>query len=256
LGLLKSLEGSNPSPSALARMITQPLLANLVCGSPTRNHDFDFARRALLDALYAAGDIRTDCWNNYDNGAAILAGDLLVSYTSQVPVSDDNCAALRSYLESGGRWFAIHASNSVLNNEHLPAILGSKFLAHPPYMHYTVTVARAPDPLVSDLPGTFEVDDELYVIDYSEDVEVLLNTEWGGEAMRQQFPVATRPLMYRRRVGKGGVLYLALGHCNRPFDKPRPEMEDRPDLRGPWSLPVYQELIRRGIEWAAARRPI
>ena len=37
-----------------------PLLANLVCGSPARNHDFDFARRRLLDALYAAGDIRTD----------------------------------------------------------------------------------------------------------------------------------------------------------------------------------------------------
>jgi len=25
--------------------------------------------------------------------------------------------------------------------------------------------------------------------------------------------------MYRRMVGDGGVLYLALGHCNRPFDK-------------------------------------
>ena len=37
-----------------------PLLANLICGSPARNHDFDFARRHLLDALYAAGAIRTD----------------------------------------------------------------------------------------------------------------------------------------------------------------------------------------------------
>lgn len=236
-------------------MITKPLLANLVCGSPTRNHDFDFARRALLEALYAAGDIRTDCWNNYDNGDAILAGDLLVSYTSQVLVSDDNCAALRQYLERGGRWFAVHASNSVLANQHLPGILGSRFLAHPPYMHYTVCVTRPSDPLVADVPTTFEVDDELYVIDYADDVEVLLNTEWGGEAMRQNFPNAFRPLMYRRRVGEGGVLYLALGHCNRPFDKPRPDMEDRPDLRGPWALPVHQELIRRGIDWAAGRRP-
>src|SRR5215831_1949286 len=109
------------------------LLANLVCGSPARNHDFDFARRALLDALYAAGDIRTDVWNNYDCGAALESGDLLVSYTSQVPVSDDNCAALRRYLENGGRWFAIHASNSVLANQYLPGILGSRFLDHPPY---------------------------------------------------------------------------------------------------------------------------
>ncbi len=31
--------------------MTKLLPANLVCGSPARNHDFDFARRALLDAL-------------------------------------------------------------------------------------------------------------------------------------------------------------------------------------------------------------
>jgi len=238
-------------------VITTPLLANLVCGSPSRNHDFDFARKALLEALYAAGNIRTDVWNNYDSGSAIEAGNLLVSYTSQVPVSDENCAALRRFLENGGRWFAIHASNSVAGNAHLPGILGSRFLGHPPYMHFSVTVTRPEDPLLVQVPATFEVDDELYVIEtHSNDLEVLLETRWGGEAMRQQYPEDTRPLMYRHRLGKGGVLYLALGHANRPFDKPRPEMEDRPDLRGPWAMPLYQELIRRGIEWAAGRRPL
>jgi type 1 glutamine amidotransferase len=238
-------------------MPTVPLLANLVTGSPSRNHDFDFARKALLEVLYAAGNVRTDVWNNYDNGAAIEAGDLLVSYTSQVPVSEENCGALRRFLERGGRWFALHASNSVGGNHLLPGILGSKFLGHPPYMHFSVTVTAPEDPLLSDVPPTFEVDDELYVIEtHSEQLEVLLQTRWGGEAMRQQYPEDTRPLMYRHRVGEGGVLYLALGHCNRPFDKPRPEMDDRPDLRGPWAMPLYQELVRRGIDWAAGRRPL
>lgn len=231
-----------------------PLLAHLVCGSPARNHDIDFARRKLLDVLYAAGDIRTDTFQNYDAGAA--QADLLVSYTSQVPVADAACEALRTWLERGGRWFAIHASNSVGDNKLLPGILGSRFLEHPPYMHYSVTVTAPQDPLLADIPGSFEVDDELYVIEPAEDIEVLLQTTWGGKAMRQTFPEAVRPLMYRRRVGNGGVLYLALGHCNRPFDKPRPEMEDRPDLRGPWPLAVYQELIRRGVDWAARRRPL
>jgi type 1 glutamine amidotransferase len=236
----------------------QPLLANLVCGSPARNHDFDFARRKLLDALYEAGDIRADVYNNYAAGQALEAGDLLVSYTSQVPVSDDNCAALRRFVEGGGRWFALHASNSVLANPHLPGILGSRFIAHPPYMHYSVSVSRPDDPLLSGLEPTFEVDDELYVIELTPGVEleILLHTRWGGEAMRQQFPEDTRPLMYRRRLGQGGVLYLALGHCNRPFDKPRPDYPDAPDRRGPWSLPLYQDLIRRGIAWAARRRPL
>ncbi len=237
-------------------MITNPLQANLVCGSPARNHDFDFARRKLLDALYDAGDIRTDTFNDYDHCSAIEGGDLLVSYTSQVPVADEACLALRTYLERGGRWFAIHASNSVLDNQLLAGILGSRFIAHPPYMRYSVSVTRPEDPLLVDIPSTFEVEDELYVIEYADDVEVLLNTHWGGEAMRRTFDEAFRPLMYRRKVGDGGVLYLALGHCNRPFDKPRPDMPDRPDLRGPWSLPVYQTLIRRGIAWAAGRLPL
>jgi uncharacterized protein len=236
--------------------MTKPLLANLVCGSPARNHDFDSARRALLDALYAAGDIRTDVYNNYDNGEALEAGDLLVSYTSQVPVAEAQCRALSRYLESGGRWFAIHASNSVRDNPHLPKILGSRFIAHPPYMRYSVTVSRPDDPLTTGLDPSFEVDDELYIIEQHSDFEVLLETRWGGEAMSQSFPDAVRPLMYRHRAGDGGVLYLALGHCNRAFDVPLAGMPDAPDRRGPWSMPLYEELIRRGIDWAARRRPL
>ena len=236
--------------------MSTPLLANLVTGSPARNHDYDFARRALLDALYAAGDIRTDVYNNYDSGDALEAGDLLISYTSQVPVADAQCLALRRYLERGGRWFAVHASNSVRDNPHLPKILGSRFIAHPPYERYSVTVSRPSDPLMAGLDPTFEVEDELYVIEQHAELEVLLETRWGGDAMSQSFSEEVRPLMYRHRVGDGGVLYLALGHCNRPFDVPRPGMPDAPDRRGPWLMPVYLELIRRGIDWSARRRPL
>jgi hypothetical protein len=47
------------------------------------------------------------------------------------------------------------------------------------------------------------------------------------------------------------VVYLAL----RPYDTPRPEAL-QPDRRGPWDMPVYQELILRGIAWAARRQPL
>ena len=170
-----------------------------------------------------AGNIRTDIFNNYDDCAAIEAGDLLVSYTSQVPVADEACAALRRFLERGGRWFAIHASNSVRDNTYLPGILGSRFITHPPYTHYRVEITAPDDPLLDGINTPFEVDDELYVIEQADDdIEVLLHTRWGGEAMGRTFEEAFRPLMYRRKVGDGGVLYLALGHCNRPFDKPAP----------------------------------
>jgi type 1 glutamine amidotransferase len=230
----------------------RPLLANLICGSPARNHDFDFARRHVLDALYAAGEIRTDVAQAYPDVGAIEAGDLLVSYTSQVPATDEQCLALRRYLEHGGRWFALHASNSVRDNPYLPGILGSRFITHPPYLHYAVSITRADEPLLEGI-APFEVDDEMYVIEHAGDIDVLLHSRWGGEAAGRHFDEEDRPLMYRRRVGEGGVLYLALGHCNRPFDKPRPDGPDLPDRRGPWALPVYTELVRRGIEWAARR---
>jgi type 1 glutamine amidotransferase len=224
------------------------LLASLVCGSPMRNHDFDFARWKLAEALYAAGDIRTDAFNDYES----VQGDMLVSYTSQVPVTDEACDRLRSFLEDGGRWFAVHASNSVAGNLHLPGIIGSKFITHPPYTHFAVSVSAPDDPLLKGIEP-FEVDDEIYVIEHMDDIEVLLETRWGGEALGgRQIEEGRRPLMYRWHVGKGAVLYLALGHCNRPFDTPRPGAS-QPDRRGPWGLPVYQELIRRGVAWAARR---
>ncbi len=233
-----------------------PLVANLICGSPHRNHDFDFARLRLGQALYDAYGIRTDCFQDYEDSAAILGGDLLVTYTSQVSISERASAAIRRYLEKGGRWFALHASNSVLDNSVMPKILGTRFVTHPRYRRFHVAVTAPNDPLLEGITP-FEIDDELYCIEnVTGDIEVLLETRWGGEALGgRTLEVEDRPLMYRRAVGDGGILYLALGHANRPYDKPFPHLPDQPDYRGAWDLPVYHTLIRRGVEWAAGRRP-
>jgi uncharacterized protein len=257
--MLPLLEASTPGAATVSaaqrrgEVEAKPLMANLICGGRIYNHDFDFARQRLLAALYETGGIQTNVAHNYDDSEAIEAGDLLVSYTSQVPVAEDRCETIRRYLEKGGRWFALHASNSVGDNKILPGILGSRFLAHPPYKHFTVSVAKPSDPLLAGIES-FEVDDELYLIAQDGDIDVLLQTRWGGEAMGRTFAEAMQPLMYRHRVGKGGVLYLAPGHCAREFDTPKPPGPNQATLRGPWDLPVYKELVRRGIEWAAKRR--
>ena len=234
--------------------MSRPLVANLVCGSPGRNHDFDFARLRLAQALYDAGGIRTDCYQDYEAVAAHGAGDMLISYSSQVPVSDTACAAIENWLEAGGRWFAMHASNSVLDNRLMPQILGTRFITHPPYQRFDVAVTAPEDPLLNGIEP-FAIDDELYCIEtVREDIEVLLHCHWGGEAYGgRQMETRDWPLMYRRRVGAGGIVYLALGHANRPYDKPFADGPDQPDHRGPWDVPVFQELVRRGIDWAAGR---
>ncbi|MEI9851547.1 MAG: hypothetical protein WDN24_12700 [Sphingomonas sp.] len=48
-----------------------------------------------------------------------------------MPVSDKASAAIRRYLERGGRWFALHASNSVAGNQAMAKILGTRFITHP-----------------------------------------------------------------------------------------------------------------------------
>jgi len=236
--------------------MAQPLVANLICGSPHRNHDFDFARLRLGQALYDATGIRTDCFQDYEDSAAILGGNLIVSYTSQVPVSDKACHAIRRYLDRGGRWFALHASNSVAGNQILPKVMGTRFISHPRYQTFPVKVTKPDEPLLAGI-GDFEVPDELYCIEnVTNDLDVLLHTRWGGEAFGgHQFPEEDRPMLYRRQVGEGGVLYMALGHANRPYDKPFPEMPDQPDYRGPWDMDVFRTLVARGIEWVAQRRP-
>ena len=258
-GVLPLLEALTPGSATASPgqgrgpVKARPLAANLICGAPLYNHDFDLARQRLLAALYDAGGLPTNITRNYDDSDAIEAGDLLVSYTSQVPVDAARCEAIRRYLEKGGRWLALHASNSVRDNKVLPGILGSRFLAHPPYTRYTVSIAKPADPLLAGIEP-FEVDDELYLIEQHATIDVLLHTRWGGDAMGRKYEDAMQPLMYRHRVGNGGVLYLALGHCAREFDQPATPGPGQATLRGPWDHPVYQELLRRGIEWAARRR--
>ena len=236
----------------------QPLVANLVCGSPWRNHDFDFARLRLGQALYDLDGIRVDCHQDYEDGAAIAGGDLLISYTSQVPVTDKASMTLRRWLERGGRWVALHASNSVAGNQAMARILGTRFISHPAYATFRVEVTAPQEPLLAGI-ADFDVPDELYCLEaVTGDLEVLLHTRWGGEAFGGvTFPVEDRPMLYRRRIGDagGGILYLALGHANRPYDKPFPHLPDQADHRGPWDMDVFRTLVTRGLEWAAGRRP-
>src|SRR3979490_2875236 len=60
-----------------------------------------------------------------------------------------------------------------------------------------------------------------------------------------------QPGMYLHPPAGGEVLYCTLGHCRGKYDM-RPMMGEYPTVeRGSWKLPVYQELMRRGIRWAA-----
>jgi hypothetical protein len=64
---------------------------------------------------------------------------------------------------------------------------------------------------------------------------------------------APRLVMYLHPVGQGEVLYLTLGHCRGHHDM-QPLMNYYPKVeRGSWELPVFYDLLRRGLSWALER---
>ena len=244
----------------------QPLRALLVCGG--KYHDFDFARVELLKLLGENPEIRTRVAEDYRDLEAIRQTDCLVTYTCDLKATQAEQRALADFVETGGRWMALHGTNSVMEftaqgvasprtHPLLMQTLGSQFIAHPPVGKFRVEVSQPDHPLVAGI-GAFEVEDELYLCEYHGENEALLETRFSGEAAgfveKSWQDDAPRLVMYLHRVGRGAVLYNTLGHCRGKYDM-RPIMDVYPRVeRCAWNEPVYTELLRRGLRWAAQPR--
>ncbi|MBK9178081.1 MAG: ThuA domain-containing protein [Acidimicrobiales bacterium] len=240
--------------------------AYLVCGG--RYHDIDFARLELLKLLAELPDVKTRVAGDFRDTGAIAGCDLLVTYTCDVRPSPDEQEALRAWVAGGGRWLALHATNAAF--EPPPSfpgtfatprafpvfaeVLGSQFLSHPAIAPYTVTVSDPSHPLVAGIEP-FEATDELYLCEYHGDLHPLLETRWTGTTVGFEEAEWTadepRLVMYERPLGKGAVLYLTLGHCRGRYDMQEFVPEWPVVERGSWELPVFYELLRRGLRWAA-----
>ena len=238
--------------------------AVLIAGG--KYHDIDFARLELLKLLAKDERVRVRVFEDYANLAAIEAADFLVSYTCDVTPSLAEQEALRAWLEGGGRWYALHGTNSILrfladgrvdSPRWAPLFmetLGSMFIAHPPIAPYKVGIADPSHPLVEGVEP-FEAEDELYLSETFGALHVLLDTEFEGEAagfVEHNWAKARHPVFYLHPVGDGEVLYLTLGHCRGRYDM-QPLIEFYPKIeRGAWALPVFHDLLERGVEWAKA----
>ena len=251
-------------------MASVPVKGYLVCGG--RYHDMDYARVELLKLLGEHATIRTRVGEDYSNSTAIAAADFLITYTCDVVPSAAELAVLAEFLRGGKRWFALHGTNSVLKfvkgagweapaaAPELNAMLGSQFLAHPPIVPYRVEVSDPAHPLVAGIEP-FDASDELYLCEYHGRPHALLHTNFRGEAPGFVARTWPRPgpsteadrqlVLYLNGYGAGEVLYCTLGHCRGRYDM-RPMIDDYGAIeRGSWTLPVYHELLRRGIRWAA-----
>ena len=238
----------------------------LVAGG--KYHDIDFARRELLTLLGEHEEFRVRVQPDYEDTAGIEKSSILVSYTCDVRPSEKAQTDIRSWVENGGRWVALHGTNAALtlggpNGVDAPRCfpswadtLGSQFVAHPPIQPYTVQVSDPNHWLVAGIES-FDTDDELYLSEYAnrEALHALLHTTWQGDA--KGFVEAdwtncdpTHLVMYLRDLGQGSILYNTLGHCRGHYDM-APVLDYYPRIeRCSWEKPAYYELLRRSLRWA------
>jgi type 1 glutamine amidotransferase len=271
----------------------KPIRAHLIVGGfppgSAAGHDMDYARLRILELMQEGGGLRSSVANDFADVSKWLPGSrLLITYVAGPHPDEEQDRSIREWLETGGRWLALHGTSGgkaapvggkrtarkmVKTSHH--RTLGSFFLNHPPVRKFRVDVADRDHVLTRGLAPSFEVMDELYLIELQEPsaCHVLLTTELDKDPSPPGFGFVydrdtslqpdgkTRVLGYTRDVGKGGVAYIALGHCHSPADNVQPFVDpsvnptgSTPKLfRGAWETEPFERLLRNGIEWGAGR---
>lgn len=239
-----------------------PIQAHFIAAG--KYHDIDYARLEILKLMADQPRIRATVAMDYANIDRLADCEFLVTYTCDVIPSATEVAALKTFLARGGRWLALHGTNSILRflesglvdapdvAPEFMEMLGTQFVAHPPIGPFTVEVPQTGDPLTRGM-SDFEVVDELYLSRTTAEIETLMLTRFTGEAtgfVDSQWQDAEVPILYRRKHGRGEVVYCTLGHCRGHYDVqvftpfwPHPE-------RCAWNYPIYHELLRRSLRWA------
>ena len=218
---------------------SQPVRAHAITGgfpvgSPA-GHDMDYARLRILQLLHEQPNVTASVSGDFTDIDKWLPGcQLLVTYVAGPFPNEAQNRFLRQWLEDGGRWLGLHGTSGgkaapVGNDRRVRkmvkadhhATLGGFFLNHPPLRKFQVDVVNQQHSLTRGLPASFEVMDELYLIELQEpeNSDILLTTELEKDPSPPGF----------------GFVYDEDTACNRM------------EKRGCWALPEH---------WAGEGSPI
>jgi putative membrane-bound dehydrogenase-like protein len=156
--------------------------------------------------------------------------DALLLYANIDRIEPAEEKALLDYVAGGGGFVPIHcASYCFRNSDDCIALIGAEFKSHG-WAPMRETVTETKHPVMLGYDG-FESLDETYVHHkHNEKNRTVLSYRIEGDQRE--------PWTWVRQEGKGRVFYTAWGHDQRT-----------------WSQPGFQNLIERGIRWAAGKDP-
>ena len=236
--------------------------AHFVAGG--KYHDIDFARMEVLKLLAEHPQIRTSVACDYSGLERLEDCRFLITYTCDLMPGTAEARQLSSWLEAGGRWIALHGTNSILKftadgrvdtpdeRPDVMALLGTQFKAHPPIGPFLVEVVDRNHELTRGIDD-FEIVDELYLSQTTAEIDILMQTDFEGEApgfLSEKWNRTTLPVLYTRSVGKGGIVYNTLGHCRGHYDlQGMRDYYPHKEICA-WNYDVYYELLRRSFVWA------
>src|SRR6478672_9467549 len=219
---------------------TTPARAHLIAGGfppgSMGGHDHDYARLRLLQLL-AEREVAASVANDFaDVEKWLPVSRLLITYVAGPYPDAAQSGAIADWLEAGGHWLGLHGTSGgraervegmrqrrTVKTEH-HAVLGSRFLTHPPICKIRVDVRDTDHPLTRGLGASFDVEDEPYFIELQDpgSTRILLSADYGPNAVSPSIGTLyasdtslqpdgkTRVLGYTREVGPGGVTYFAL----------------------------------------------
>jgi len=201
-------------------------------------HDFWGYARHMMPIIESAGHT----WTVTDDldrlvGLSDEDVDVVLSYTSlsrhrdglgdthPQSLSSKQTVALRAWVSGGGGLVAVHSATvSGVPNPEMAALLGGRFVEHPPQFTFMVTPVHQSHPIIEDIDA-FTVRDELYIQDVTDDARVHMIAVDRGLA---------HPMVWTRHEGRGRVVHLAPGHGENV-----------------WALAPYQRLTLQAIDWVA-----
>jgi len=216
-------------------------------------HDFPTSSQSIAEVLTEAGfstTITTDAEGALRDPAAAAGSPqpLLVLNLLRWTMQVERYAHLRDewglsldagmrqglteHVTGGGGLLAMHGASICFDDwDGWKELLGGVWRwdrsSHPPLDgSVRVTVATDAHPVVAGV-ADFEVVDEVYgFLDLAPDVQALMTSPHGG---------ADHPLLWAREVGRGRVVYDALGHDPRSFE-----------------VPEHRRIVQQAARWAAS----
>jgi len=171
--------------------------------------------------------------------ASIRAHRVILFFTTgELPMAPAARQAIFQLVRDGAGFVGLHSAADTWSTvPEYRALLGGAFDGHPWHQRVRITVEDPAHPATRQLGGTLELSDEIYQFQAWKraDVHVLLRLDLRSvDAARGHRSDGDYALAWTRHVGRGRVIYIALGH--------------EPAV---WSDDRFQTLVLNAISWAA-----